>query len=84
MTKGAIMGLFNSLKEPVFLKETSNLDLQLEKLRNLELELNEEGQLLLKQDIKSFEYGIAGEANIAFELKNCHNVYFTRCLSGTR
>ncbi len=66
------MGIFNNLKEPVFLKENSNIDSQLEKLRSLESELNEEGQLLLKQDIKSLEYGIAGEANIAFELKNCH------------
>lgn len=66
------MGLFNNLKEPVFLKENSNIDSQLEKLRNLEPALNEEGQLLLKQDLKSLEYGIAGEANIAFELKNCH------------
>lgn len=66
------MGLFNNLKEPVFLKEDSNLDLQLEKLRSLEPLLNQEGQLLLKQDIKSMEYGITGELNIAFELKNCH------------
>ncbi|MDF2871195.1 MAG: hypothetical protein K0R05_2770 [Anaerocolumna sp.] len=66
------MGLFNNLKEPVFLKENSNIDSQLENLRNLEPVLNEEGLLLLKQDIKSLEYGIAGEAHIAFELKNCH------------
>lgn len=66
------MGLFNKLKEPVFLKESSNAEIQLEMLRALEQSLNQEGQAILKQDIKCLEYGIAGEKNIAFELKNSH------------
>ncbi len=66
------MGLFDRLKEPVFLKESSNAQEQLEKLKELEPLLNPEGQALIRQDIKCLEYGIAGEKNIAFELKNSH------------
>ena len=66
------MGLFNRMKEPVFLKESSDAERQLEKLRELEVLLNSEGKNIIKQDIKCLEYGIAGEKNIAFELKNSH------------
>ncbi len=66
------MGLFNRMKEPVFLKESSNAQIQLEKLQKLEPLLNPEGQAKIKQDIKYLEYGISGENNIAFELKNSH------------
>jgi hypothetical protein len=66
------MGLFNKMKEPIFLKESSNAQLQLDKLKALEPLLNTEGQTLIRQDIKCLEYGIAGEKNIAFELKNSH------------
>lgn len=66
------MGLFNRMKEPIFLKENSNAEVQLEKLKDLEPLLNAEGQDIIRQDIKFLEYGIAGEKNIAFELKNSH------------
>jgi hypothetical protein len=66
------MGLFDRLKEPVFLKESSNAEEQLEKLKAIESLLNPEGQAVIRQDIKCLEYGIAGEKNIAFELKNSH------------
>lgn len=66
------MGLFDKMKEPVFLKENSNAQVQLERLQALESQLNEEGQAILRQDIKCLEYGIVGEKNIAFELKNSH------------
>ena len=66
------MGLFNRMKEPVFLKEGSDAEVQLEKLKTLEPLLNAEGQNIMKQDIKCLEYGIAGEKNITFELKNSH------------
>ncbi|HEX3076447.1 MAG TPA: nuclease-related domain-containing protein [Lachnospiraceae bacterium] len=66
------MGLFDKMREPVFLKESSNALEQLESLRLLEPLLNKEGQTLIKQEIKCLEYGIAGEKNIAFELKNSH------------
>lgn len=66
------MGLFNNMKEPIFLKENSNAEAQLNELKALEPLLNKEGQDIIKQDIKYLEYGIAGEKNIAFELKNSH------------
>lgn len=62
----------NSMKEPVFLRESNQLSKQIEKLKELEPSLNEEGKTLLRQDIKNLEYGIIGEKNIAFELKNSH------------
>lgn len=66
------MGIFDKLKEPVFLKESSNAEEQLEHLKELEPLLTDEGKAKLKQDIKFLEYGIIGEKNIAFELKNSH------------
>jgi hypothetical protein len=66
------MGIFNKLKEPVFLKESSNAEIQIEKLRALQPLLNEKGQSIIKQDIKFLEYGMVGEKTIAFELKNSH------------
>lgn len=66
------MGLFNKLSEPVFLKESSSAQEQLEKLKELEPSLNEEGQAKLQQDMKYIKYGIEGERNIIFELKNSH------------
>jgi hypothetical protein len=66
------MGLFNKMKEPIFLKESSNAEEQIERLKYLEPLLNPEGQVIIRQDIKCLEYGIAGEKNIAFELKNSH------------
>lgn len=46
------MGLFNRMKEPIFLKENSNAEVQLEKLKALEPLLNPEGQSIIRQDIK--------------------------------
>ncbi|GEK92203.1 HRDC domain-containing protein [Alkalibacterium kapii] len=66
------MGLFNRLSEPVFLKEDSNAEIQLKKLKNLEEALNEKGRKILRQDIKFLEYGIIGEKSLEFELKNSH------------
>ena len=66
------MGLFDKMKEPVFLKESSNAIVQLEKLKSIEPMLTNEGVKKLKQEIRYVEYGIAGENNIAFELKNSH------------
>lgn len=66
------MGLFDKMKEPVFLKESSDAVGQLEKLKALESKLNDKGRKKLKQEIGCVEYGIAGENNIAFELRNSH------------
>ncbi len=66
------MGLFSKMQNPVFLKEDSNAKKQLETLKDLLPLLNKEGQEKLAQNIKKLEYGIEGEKNIAFELKNSH------------
>lgn len=66
------MSLFGKLKGPVFLKESSEMVNQLEKLKELEPLLSLEGKSLISQEIKCLEYGIAGEKNIAFELLNSH------------
>lgn len=66
------MGFFDKLKEPVFLKEDSDAQRQLEGLKALESRLNPEGRNKLQQDIRCLEYGIQGENQIAFELKNSH------------
>ncbi len=66
------MGLFDKMREPVFLKESSNAEEQLEQLKKLVGTLNEDGEAILEQDIKCLEYGIVGEKNIAFELRNSH------------
>lgn len=66
------MRLFDRMKEPVFLKSTTQAEEQLCKLKELEPLLNTEGNKLINQDIRNLECGILGEKNIAFELKNSH------------
>ncbi len=46
------MGLFDKMKEPVFLKESSNVEIQLEQLRKLEPLLNAEGKKINKTRYK--------------------------------
>ena len=63
------MGIFDKIKEPVFLKASTSLQEQLAQLEALQTT----DSLLQKQiqkDIKLLKYGIAGEEKIAFELKN--------------
>lgn len=69
------MGIFDKMKEPVFLKESTSLQEQLAQLEALQTT----DSLLQKQiqkDIKLLKYGIAGEEKIAFELKNSHMPMF--------
>lgn len=66
------MGFFNKMAEPVFLKEDSTAKSDLEALKTLRDTLNPEGQKLIDADIRCLEYGITGEENIAFELRNSH------------
>lgn len=65
------MGLFSN-KEPVFLKESSSLNEQLEKLDDLKKRAPFSMQNELDQAINEVKSGIQGEKNIAFELKNSH------------
>jgi hypothetical protein len=66
------MGLFDKLKEPIFLKETSDAKQQLEQLESLLASVPDDVKHQVEQDIKILSYGINGEDNIAFELKNSH------------
>lgn len=65
------MGLFDKLKEPVFLKESSNAREQLMQLEKFQTD-DEAVKKLIQKDIMLLKYGIAGEEKIAFELKNSH------------
>lgn len=66
------MGLFDKLKEPIFLKETSYANLQIEELKAfLEIAPNDV-KLKIEQDIKILNAGVYGEENIIYELRNSH------------
>lgn len=60
-----------SLKEPVFLKEESNAQQQLEQLQTLHTD-DAELRKKIDKEIRLLKYGIAGEERIAFELRNSH------------
>ncbi len=66
------MGLFDKIKEPIFLKEDSSAMMQLSALQ--ELAKTASGQLAerIDQEIKLVEAGIYGENTIKYELKNSH------------
>ena len=64
------MELFNRFRNTVFLKEDSDLEKQLDELKNLRNKLGNTEEL--DRDIKLLEYGINGEKEIAFELKNAN------------
>lgn len=66
------MGLWDKMREPVFLKESSDAQKQIQMLDGLAPYLTLEGQEILRQDIRFLEYGISGEHQIAYELKNSH------------
>ena len=66
------MGFFDKgLKEPVFLKEDSYAQQQLEQLEALHTD-DAELRKKIDKDIKMLKYGIVGEEQIAFELRNSH------------
>lgn len=64
------MELFSRFRDTVFLKEDSDLEKQLDELRNIREKLQNTDEI--DKDIKLLEYGIAGEKEIAFELKNAN------------
>lgn len=64
------MGLFDIFRDTIFLKEDSDLEKQLDELRNIREKLQNTDEI--DKDIKLLEYGIAGEKEIAFELKNAN------------
>lgn len=77
------MGFFNTLKEvmtnkpstlrePIFLKEFNEDSAQLKALQELLKTAPEEKHKQIEQDIKLLSCGMAGEKNVAYELKNSH------------
>lgn len=64
------MEIFNRFRDTVFLKEDSSLEKQLEDLKSIRNQINNTEEI--DKDIKYMEYGIQGEKEIAFELKNAH------------
>ncbi len=59
---------FDKFRDAVFLKEDSNLELQLEQLKMIREQLIDRSQI--NKDIKFLEIGLQGEKEIAYELKN--------------
>ncbi len=70
------MGLFDKMREPVFLKESSSAKEQLEELKQLKNSIPDKYKAEIERDIRLLSAGIAGEENIAFELKNSHMPLF--------
>lgn len=64
------MTIFNKFRDTVFLKEDSNLEKQLNELKSIRNQLENTDEI--DKDIKLLECGIAGEREIAFELKNAN------------
>jgi hypothetical protein len=77
------MGLFDKLNKPVFLKEDSDAAQYVSRLKELQPKAVGEIKNRIDKEIKLASIGIAGENNIAFELKNSgmpmyimHDIHF--------
>ena len=66
------MGLFDKIKEPIFLKEESNAQKQLAALQTLREQATGETVAKLDEEISRVNAGIYGENAIHFELANSH------------
>jgi len=64
------VGIFEKFTDTIFLKEENSLEEQLNKLRTMRDKVVEKEKL--EKDIKMLEYGIRGENEIVFELKNAN------------
>ena len=64
------MEFFNKFRETIFLKEDSNLEKQIEELKSIRNNIPNKEEI--DKDIKILEYGLQGEKEIAFELKNAN------------
>lgn len=61
-----------NLREPHFLKEFDENNKQLKELEELFKLAPKEAAKVIEQDIKLLSYGLIGEKNVAYELKNSH------------
>lgn len=66
------MGLFDKIKEPIFLKEDSEAQVQLKQLQALQAQAAGELKEQLDEEITRINAGIFGEQAIHFELANSH------------
>jgi Zn-finger domain associated with topoisomerase type I len=66
------LGLFDKIKEPVFLKEYTSAEAHLAALQELAKTANGDIVAKIEQDIKNINAGLFGESNVMFELKNSH------------
>lgn len=66
------MGLFDKIKNPIFLKEDSEAEKQLEILKELKTHLSGDALEKIEQEINCVESGIIGEKQVHFELENSH------------
>lgn len=66
------MGIFDKIKNPIFLKEESEAEKQLAALQDLRSSLNGQALEKLEQEISKVEAGIIGEKQVHFELENSH------------
>ncbi len=62
------MGFFDVFRDTIFMKEDSDLEKQLLELKNIRLKLDNTDEI--DKDIKQLEFGVNGEKEIAYELKN--------------
>lgn len=70
------MGIFDVKGEPVFLKEDSAAELELDEMRSLLPSATGRARQALERDIKLTEAGIYGEKQVIFQLKNSHMPMF--------
>jgi len=64
------MGIFDKINRPIFLKEESDTNEYIDKLRELQDKASGKTKDRIDREMKLASYGEFGESNIAFELKN--------------
>lgn len=66
------MGIFDKIKNPIFVKSDSEAEKQLEMLENIKKSLSGDALDKIEQEISKVEAGIVGEKMVRFELENSH------------
>lgn len=66
------MALFNKIKGPIFYKDDSEAERQLEVLKELKQTATGENTYAIEREIRLVKAGIAGEKQVRFELENSH------------
>ncbi len=66
------MGLFDKIKNPIFVKTDSEAEKQLSALQEIKKNLSGDALEKIEQEISRVEAGIIGEKQVHFELENSH------------